>query len=77
MAWVIATVDIDLVEFTTIVEPLGALTGIAILTALFWRRVTGAGAIASVLVVAPLFLAASRPGWNIPSPIPLYLRPCN
>ena len=64
IAWIIATADISLVEFTTIVEPMGALTGIAILTALVWRRVTAAGAVASVLVVGPLFLAVSRPAWG-------------
>ncbi|MCC5844895.1 MAG: sodium:solute symporter family protein [Verrucomicrobia bacterium] len=61
--WYIAAGIGDLVEFTTIVEPLNSLTGVAILTALMWRRVTGAGAIASVLVATPLFLAVNRPDW--------------
>ena len=63
--WVATGVD-DIVEFTTIVEPLNSLTGVAILTALVWRRTTGTGAIASVLVAAPLFLAASKPGFSLP-----------
>jgi len=66
IGWYVATVDIDLVEFTTIVEPLGAITGIAILFAIFWRGLTGAGAVASVFVVGPLFLACNRPEWSIP-----------
>lgn len=53
----------DLVEFATIVEPLSSLTGVAILVALMWRRTTGWGAIASVVVACPLFLAANRPEW--------------
>ena len=65
IAWYIATADIDLVHFATIVEPLGAITGIAILTALVWRRLTAAGAIASVLVIAPLFLAVNRPNLDL------------
>jgi Na+/proline symporter len=63
IGWWIASSITDIVEFTTIVEPLGSLTGIAILVALFWRRATRAGAIASVFVAAPLFLAVNRPSW--------------
>lgn len=63
LGWWIATGIKDIVEFTTIVEPMNSLTGVAILAALMWRRVTGAGAIASVLVATPLFLAVNRPDW--------------
>ena len=63
--WVASGVD-DIVQFTIIVEPLNSLTGVAILTALIWRRTTGAGAIASVLVAIPLFLAANKPEFQIP-----------
>jgi len=62
-AWWVASGVEDIVEFATIVEPIGSLTGIAILVALMWRRVTGAAAIASVLVATPLFLAVNRPEW--------------
>ncbi len=62
VAWSIT----DIVEFMTIVEPLGGITGITIFVALVWRRVTGYGAIAAVLVVAPLFLAVNKPDWAIP-----------
>jgi Na+/proline symporter len=63
IGWWVATGVEDIVEFATIVEPIGSLTGIAILVALMWRRVTAAGAIASVIVATPLFLAVNRPGW--------------
>jgi Na+/proline symporter len=63
LGWYVASGIGDLVEFTTIVEPLNSLTGVAILTALMWRGVTGKGAIASVLVATPLFLAVNRPEW--------------
>jgi len=63
IGWWIASSITDIVEFATIVEPLGSLTGIAILVALVWRRATRAGAIASVFVAAPLFLAVNRPSW--------------
>ena len=63
LGWWIATGVDDIVEFATIVEPIGSLTGIAILVALMWRRVTAAGAIASVIVATPLFLAVNKPEW--------------
>jgi Na+/proline symporter len=66
LGWWVATGAKDIVEFTTIVEPLNSLTGVAILAALMWRRVTGYGAIASVLVAAPLFLAVNKPGYSLP-----------
>jgi Na+/proline symporter len=66
LGWWVATGVKDIVEFTTIVEPLNSLTGVAILVALMWRRATGYGAIASVLVAAPLFLAVSKPAWSLP-----------
>ncbi len=62
VAW---TID-DIVEFTTIVEPLGGVIGIAVFVALVWRRVTAWGAITSVIVIAPLFLAVNKPGWVVP-----------
>jgi len=62
VAWTIK----DIVEFTTIVEPLGGLIGIAVFVCLIWRGVTAWGAIASVLVCAPLFLAVDKPGWVVP-----------
>lgn len=61
--WWVASAITDLVEFSTVVEPLGGLAGIAILVALVWRRATAAGAIASVVVAVPLFLACNFPSW--------------
>ncbi len=66
LGWWVASGVKDIVQFTIIVEPLNSLTGVAILTALLWRRTTGTAAIASVLVAAPLFMAANRPGWSPP-----------
>lgn len=63
LGWWVASGVEDIVEFATIVEPIGSLTGMAILVALVWRRVTGKGAIASVLIATPLFLAVNRPSW--------------
>lgn len=57
--WVATGVD-DLVEFVTIVSPITALTGTSILVAVMWRRVTAAGAIASVCIASPLFLAVNN-----------------
>lgn len=68
--WWVATSITDIVEFSTVVEPLGGLMGIAILAAIVWRRVTAAGALASFLVAAPLFLAVNFPAW--PSRLPLF-----
>lgn len=65
LGWWVATGVNDLVEFATIAEALNAITGTSILAALLWRRVTGAAALASVLVTAPLFLAVNRPDWGI------------
>jgi len=66
LGWWVASGVKDIVQFTIFVEPLNSMTGVAILTALLWRRTTGAGAIASVLVAAPLFLAANKPSLMIP-----------
>jgi Na+/proline symporter len=68
--WWVASTITDIVEFSTVVEPLGGLMGIAILAAIVWRRVTAAGALASFLVAAPLFLAVNFPAW--PARLPLF-----
>lgn len=62
-SWWIATDITDIVEFATIVEPIGSLTGIAFLVAILWRRVTAHGAMVSILVATPLFIAVNTPGW--------------
>ncbi len=62
-SWWVATGITDIVEFATIVEPIGSLTGIALLVALLWRRVTARGAIVSIIVASPLFLAVNTPNW--------------
>lgn len=72
LSWYVASSIDDIVEFATIVEPLGSLTGIAILVALVWRRVTAAGAVVSVLVASPLFMAANIPTWPEWSPVALF-----
>lgn len=61
--WWIATGITDIVEFATIVEPIGSLTGIAFMVALVWRGVTARGAMLSVIVAAPLFIASNTPNW--------------
>lgn len=53
--WLVASGVDSLVKFATIVEPLGGLTGVAILVAILWRRTTGWGAMASMAVMFPLF----------------------
>ncbi len=57
--WV-ATGITSLVNFATFMEPFNSLTGVAILVALLWRRTTAWGAIASVLVMFPLFFILNR-----------------
>lgn len=61
--WLVSTNIKSLVDFTTYVEPFNGLTGIAILVALMWRRTTAAGAIASVVVMLPLFFIGNR--WDL------------
>ena len=56
----------DIVYFMTIVEPIASLTGVPLLLCLLWRRMTAAGAVASVLVGVPLFLAVSNTTFSIP-----------
>lgn len=75
--WWVASTITDIVEFSTVVEPLGGLMGIAILAAILWRRVTAAGALASFVVAAPLFLAVNFPAWPAGMPLfdILHLRP--
>ncbi len=60
--WVAAGVQ-SLVHFATFMEPFNGLTGVAILVALMWRRVTRAGAIASVAVMFPLFFIGNQ--WEL------------
>lgn len=61
--WVAAGIE-DLVHFATISEPINGVIGMSIFVALVWRRVTAKGAIASVLVSVPLYLAVSQPTWG-------------
>jgi len=61
--WFVASSIKGLVDFATMVEPFGSLTGVAILVALLWRRTTKAGAIASIAVMFPLFFIGNR--WEL------------
>ncbi len=61
--WWVATGVKSLVDFATYMEPFNGLTGVAILVALMWRRTTAFGAIASVVVMFPIFLIANR--WDL------------
>ena len=64
LGWWVAGGVRSLVEFSTLMEPFNGLTGMAILVALMWRRVTKWGAIASVLVMVPLFTIGNT--WTLP-----------
>lgn len=55
VAWGVTGMIDSIVQFTKYVEPLNGLTGISLLIALMWRRITGAGAIAGLVVMGPLF----------------------
>ncbi len=50
----------DIVEYVEFVEPLASLTGVAIMICFFWRRMTGWGAVASVVVMLPIFFISMR-----------------
>lgn len=63
VAWWIAGSIGNIVDFSTIVESVGSLTGISLLIAIVWRRVTGLAALLSIVVATPLFLAVSSPAW--------------
>jgi Na+/proline symporter len=58
--WWVATTVTSLIDFATFMEPFNSLTGVAIMVALLWRRTTRTGAIASVLVMFPLFFILNR-----------------
>lgn len=77
LAWWIATGIEDIVYFATIAEPINGVVGMTIFAALVWRRVTAAGAVASVFVSVPLYLAVSQPqlGFGIPLFQILHLQP--
>ena len=55
LGWYIATSVETLVQFVLIAEQFAALVGVAVFGALVWRRATHWGAIASLMVMAPLF----------------------
>jgi Na+/proline symporter len=55
VAWGVTGMIDSIVQFTKYVEPLNGLTGISLLIALMWRRITGYGAIAGLAVMCPLF----------------------
>ena len=76
LGWVVATSIESLVRIVTIAEQFGALAGVAIFGAMVWRRATAAGAVASVLVMAPLFyLGSMHLEWKLQYWTPLYLLP--
>jgi SSS family solute:Na+ symporter len=58
--WWIASGIESIVQFTKYVEPVNGLIGISILVAFLWRRVTGWGAMASVVVMVPLFYITAQ-----------------
>lgn len=63
MGYVIAAYGVDdLVRYAMFVEPMNGLVGMSILVALMWRRATGVAALASVIVMFPLFFIGQR--WN-------------
>jgi Na+/proline symporter len=64
LGWWVATGIEDLVHFATISEPINGVVGMSIFVALVWRRVTAKGAVASVLVSVPLYIAVSQPTWG-------------
>lgn len=63
LGWWIAGSINNIVDFSTVVESVGSLTGISLLVAILWRKVTGTGAMISIVVATPLFLAVNSPQW--------------
>jgi len=50
-----------IVDYVTMVEPMGGLCGVAVFFCFFWRRLTKWGAIASVFTMFPLFYCVMNP----------------
>jgi Na+/proline symporter len=78
LGWYVATSIKSLVDIVLICEQFGALVGVSIFGALVWRRATRTGAIASILVMVPLFWYGSiyrQDDWTMVQWVPLYLIP--
>lgn len=60
LGWIVAASDLGLVHAVVIVEQVNGILGVSVLAAVMWRRVTGTGAIAATLVMAPLFILGNQ-----------------
>lgn len=60
LACIGASINRNLIDYITLVEPLGSLCGVAIFCSIFWRRLTGLGAISSVIIMFPLFYIVQK-----------------
>ncbi|MFP4054142.1 MAG: sodium:solute symporter family transporter, partial [Phycisphaerae bacterium] len=58
--WFVADRVTSLVQFAKLMEPFNSLVGVAILVALVWRRATKWGAVASVVVMFPLYFLVHK-----------------
>lgn len=58
--WVVASSDMGLVHLVVLTEQVTGVLGVTILGALVWHRVTSKGAIASLLLMVPLFYYGNR-----------------
>jgi Na+/proline symporter len=75
--WLVATSIESLVRIVLVCEQYGALVGVSVFGSLVWRKSTRAGAIASLLVMSPLFYYGSMYREDLPFTVwtPLYLLP--
>jgi hypothetical protein len=70
VGWLVATQVQDLVQYVLKVSQVATVVGLPVACAIFWRRGTRWGAIATALVMAPLFYYgtqyASLETWHLP-----------
>ncbi len=55
-----ASTNRNLIDYITLVEPLGSLFGVAVFFSFFWRRLTKWGAFSSVFTMFPLFYIVQK-----------------
>ncbi|NEP85968.1 MAG: sodium:solute symporter family protein [Okeania sp. SIO2C2] len=60
LACIGASANRNLIDYITLVEPLGSLCGVAVFFSIFWRRLTKWGAVSSVLTMFPLFYIVQK-----------------
>ena len=66
LGWAVAAAADSLVHIVIVSEQINGVVGITVLACIFWRRVTAAGAVAAIAVMAPLFYCGNLRVENLP-----------